>query len=47
MKVSKAIRDNEEELVLRKREWVDARMQVNVLLKMNDLDCHFNFLHRR
>ena len=47
MKVSKAIRDNEEALVLRKRKWVDASMQVNVLNEMSDLDCHFDFWHRR
>ena len=47
MKVAAAICANEEALILRKRECVAKRREVNVLLETNDLDCHFNFLHRR
>ena len=46
MKVAAAICANDEALILRKREWVAERMEVNVLYTKNDLDCHFNILHR-
>ena len=34
MKISKAIRDREEALVMMKREWVEAAMAVNILQEL-------------